>query len=90
MPRQWKAEQRAKASARTAAHRAGLVLADPDAHPLALARARRNLTQSETAALAGVHPQTVTAIERRTNAPHKTTRARLSRALALPESELFG
>jgi DNA-binding XRE family transcriptional regulator len=89
MARSWTAEQRAQQSARIAAHRASQVLADPNATRLARARVQRNLTQSEVADLAGVHVSSVTAIERRMGVPQKTTRARLSCALAVPKSELF-
>jgi DNA-binding XRE family transcriptional regulator len=84
----WTAEQRSLASAKSAARWAAKVKANPNAHPLAKARVRRDLTQRELGLLAGVANATIAAIE----GGAKTSRRvheRLSRALALPESELF-
>jgi DNA-binding XRE family transcriptional regulator len=83
-------EQRVRAAAKAAQQRQAAVLADPNAHKLAKARARRDLSQAELEELSGVGSQVVTAIENRRRNPSRTTRARLARALALPQQELFG
>jgi DNA-binding XRE family transcriptional regulator len=82
-------EQRTALAAKAAAKRAAAVLANPDAHPLAKARARRGLTQQDLEALSGVGGQVVTAIENGRRNPSRTTRARLSLALAIDPKELF-
>lgn len=59
-------------------------------HPLALARAKRDLTQSELAQLADLSPSFISAVEIGRRQPSKTTQSRISRVLAIPEQEIFG
>jgi DNA-binding XRE family transcriptional regulator len=84
----WTQEQRLKHSAKMAAKWKAKI--GPNAHPLARARAKRDLTQRELADLAGVHISAVSELERsRPAGPGPRTRARLAAALAISEQELF-
>jgi len=82
-------DQRLRAAAKAAQQRQAAVLGNPNAHPLAKARARRDLSQAELEAISGVGSQVVTAIENGRRNPSRTTRARLARALTINEQELF-
>jgi DNA-binding XRE family transcriptional regulator len=83
----WTAEDRLKASKR-ASEQQQRIAADPNAHPLKQARAKRDLTQAETAALSGVHPQTISNAEQGGNVS-RYVKDRLARALAVPVEDLF-
>jgi DNA-binding XRE family transcriptional regulator len=61
--RTWTDAQKAKQSARASARWQAAVRAGPTSHPLARARALRDLSQRELGALAGVSSGTVSAIE---------------------------
>ena len=86
--RAWTQIERAKQSALITKHRHEIVRKDPHASRLALARVRRDLSQVELGALAGVSADVVSRAERGIKTG-KANRARISMALALPESEIF-
>jgi DNA-binding XRE family transcriptional regulator len=88
MPRPWTPDERVKQRAKQAAFRAAKVEANPHAPPLAKARVARELTQLDLSELAQVCKDSISGIEngRKSQSP---TRALLSKALAMPESELF-
>jgi DNA-binding XRE family transcriptional regulator len=89
MPRKWTPEQRMKHAAKTADRWHEQVRKNPAAHSLAKARVKRELTQAELAELSGVAVGTIAAIEGGRSVA-RFTKERLSRALALPDEELFG
>jgi transcriptional regulator with XRE-family HTH domain len=79
---------RAKQSAIASRRWQKQVRADPASHPVARARAMRDLTEKELGELSGTCAQTVSRAEHN-KYPQQPTREKLARALALPESELF-
>lgn len=85
----WTPEARARHSVRILKLWQSRVRADPNSHKLARARALRNLSQVDTAALAGCGPKTISEIEQHHEPGSRFMRERLARALALPESALF-
>jgi DNA-binding XRE family transcriptional regulator len=84
----WTTEMRAKQSASKSRFWQAKVRADADAHPLAKARALRDLTQRECAALAGCAAQTISEIENGKQVG-TATQEKLARVLCLPPGELF-
>lgn len=77
-------------SAARARHWRTKTLENPAAHPLALARIRRDLTQRELGELSGVSSDVISRVERRIygSTPLPKTKAAIAAALATDE-ELF-
>jgi DNA-binding XRE family transcriptional regulator len=63
MGRRWTPDEKAKQSSRAAKLWADRVSKNPDAHPLAQARAERALTQKDLSELSGVAKATISSIE---------------------------
>ena len=63
MGRKWTDAEKAKQSARAAKMWSDRVSKNPNAHPLAQARAERGLTQKDLSELAGVAKQTISQLE---------------------------